>query len=225
MARLYSLLVELSRRKVPRALGGYLVLLWLIAQGVAQLFPTFGLPDWTVRLVILLGILGIPVVVLLSWRFDLTPHGLVSTRRSGAIGAVRRTPLAPELVEWLEKRHNAVGAGYLTATWPGPDESTERKLFIAPFTIGRDITNDIQLPDTCVSRTHALIWAENEHWCVRDLASSNGTWLDGKRITMAHLPARCSLRLHEDGPIVNLTIDTAQATEISIVGSRTRGGH
>ncbi|HUO81450.1 MAG TPA: FHA domain-containing protein [Gammaproteobacteria bacterium] len=215
MSRLYSFLVELSRRKVPRALGGYLVLLWLLAQGVAQLFPAFGLPDWTVRFVIILGILVIPVVVFLSWRFDLTPHGLVSTRRSGPIGAVRRTPLAPELVEWLEKRHNAVGAGHLTASWSGPDQSTQRKVFFAPFTIGRVIANDIQLPDKCVSRTHALVWAENERWFVRDLASSNGTWLDGERVTVSLLPPRCSLRLDREGPVVRLEIEMPQPTEIS----------
>jgi hypothetical protein len=221
MSRVYSFLVELSRRKVPRALGGYLVLLWLLAQGVAQLFPAFGLPDWTVRSVIVLGTLLIPVVVFLSWRFDLTPHGLVSTRRSGPIGAVRRTPLAPELAEWLEKRHNAVGAGHLTASWTGPNQATQSKVFLAPFTIGRVISNDIQLPDKCVSRTHALVWAENERWCVRDLASSNGTWMDGKRITVSPLPARCSLRLDKDGPVVTFEIETAQATEISAAGRAT----
>ena len=45
MPKKRSFLGELLRRKVVRQLGGYIAILWLLAQGFASLFPYFGLPD------------------------------------------------------------------------------------------------------------------------------------------------------------------------------------
>ena len=57
MARLSKILAELARRKVVRVTGAYIVAMWLLAQGVADLFPAFGLPDWAVRAFVVGGIL------------------------------------------------------------------------------------------------------------------------------------------------------------------------
>lgn len=48
--------------------------------------------------------------------------------------------------------------------------------------IGRGGGNDIQLDDTSVSRRHAtLVWA-GERWCIKDLGSANGTWVNAERV-------------------------------------------
>jgi len=54
-------------------------------------------------------------------------------------------------------------------------------------TIGRLEGNDIIIPDPSVSRHHAVIKIENNNFFVLDLESTNGTWLDGKRIGKAPL--------------------------------------
>ena len=77
MARISKILAELSRRKVVRVLGAYIVAVWLLAQGAADLFPAFDLPEWSVRLIVIVGVLGIPLVAVLPWRYDLTHQGLV----------------------------------------------------------------------------------------------------------------------------------------------------
>jgi hypothetical protein len=54
-------------------------------------------------------------------------------------------------------------------------------------TIGRLEGNDIIIPDPSVSRHHAEIKRENNNFFVLDLESTNGTWIDGKRISKAPL--------------------------------------
>ena len=50
------------------------------------------------------------------------------------------------------------------------------------MTIGRDPTNDILLPDASVSRFHGQLHCEQGTAEVEDLASKNGTRVDGRRI-------------------------------------------
>jgi two-component system, NtrC family, response regulator HydG len=51
-----------------------------------------------------------------------------------------------------------------------------------PFRIGRDLQNDLALPDSSVSREHCLIVNRGGGWLLRDLGSHNGTLLNGRRI-------------------------------------------
>ncbi len=72
-------LAELKRRKVYTVAIAYVVGGWALAQGIAQVFPVFDIPNWIVRLVVLLIVLGFPVALLLSWFFDFTRYGIVRT--------------------------------------------------------------------------------------------------------------------------------------------------
>ena len=73
-------LAELKRRRVYSVAIAYVVAGWALAQGIAQVFPVFDIPNWIVRLVVLLIVLGFPAALLLSWFFDLTRYGIVRTR-------------------------------------------------------------------------------------------------------------------------------------------------
>ncbi len=70
---------ELKRRKVYSVAIAYAVGGWALAQGIAQVFPVFDIPNWVVRFLVLLIVLGFPVALLLSWFFDLTRYGIVRT--------------------------------------------------------------------------------------------------------------------------------------------------
>jgi len=70
---------ELKRRKVYRVAILYVVAGWALAQGIAQVFPVFDIPNWIVRLIVLLIVLGFPVALVLSWFFDFTRYGIVRT--------------------------------------------------------------------------------------------------------------------------------------------------
>ena len=67
---------ELKRRNVYKVAVAYAVASWLLIQVATQVFPFFGIPNWVVRLVVLLLILGFPVALILSWAFEITPEGV-----------------------------------------------------------------------------------------------------------------------------------------------------
>ncbi len=67
---------ELRRRKVIRAAAVYFIVAWLVVEAASVVFPELLLPDWSVRLVLALAILGFPLAMVLAWAFDLSPDGL-----------------------------------------------------------------------------------------------------------------------------------------------------
>ncbi len=67
---------ELRRRNVYKVAVAYAVVSWLLIQIATQVFPFFEIPNWAVRLVVLLLILGFPVALILSWAFEITPEGI-----------------------------------------------------------------------------------------------------------------------------------------------------
>ena len=67
---------ELKRRNVYRVAVAYAVVGWLLVQIATQVFPFFEIPNWAVRLVVLLLILGFPVALVLAWAFEITPEGI-----------------------------------------------------------------------------------------------------------------------------------------------------
>src|SRR6266704_4166280 len=70
---------ELKRRNVYKVAIAYAVVAWLLMQVASQIFPFFEIPNWAVRLVVLLLVIGFPVAVILAWAFELTPEGLKRT--------------------------------------------------------------------------------------------------------------------------------------------------
>ncbi len=64
-----------------------------------------------------------------------------------------------------------------------------------PFTVGRDPGNDIILRDPKVSRHHAEIVFERGFFVLHDLASTNGTYVNGKRVRVAPLTHGAKLRM------------------------------
>jgi serine/threonine-protein kinase len=70
---------ELKRRKVYSVAIAYVVGGWALAQGIAQVLPVFDIPNWVVRLIVVLIVLGFPMALTLSWFFDLTRYGIVRT--------------------------------------------------------------------------------------------------------------------------------------------------
>ncbi len=71
-----SVVAELKRRNVVRMGVLYGLAAWLILQVADVLAPALGLPDWVMRLVALLLLLGFPLVLIFSWVYELTPEGL-----------------------------------------------------------------------------------------------------------------------------------------------------
>src|SRR2546426_5546517 len=74
-----SFFAELKRRNVYKVAIAYAVVAWLLMQVASQIFPFFEIPNWAVRLVVPLLIIGFPVAMILAWAFELTPEGIKRT--------------------------------------------------------------------------------------------------------------------------------------------------
>ncbi len=71
-----KLLVEFKRRNVYKVAVAYAVMGWLLIQIATQTFPFLEIPNWAIRLVIMLVAIGFPIALILAWAFELTPEGI-----------------------------------------------------------------------------------------------------------------------------------------------------
>jgi adenylate cyclase len=76
---LRSFFAELKRRNVYKVAIAYGVVAWLLMQIATQVFPFLEIPNWAIRLVIMLLALGFPIALIIAWAFELTPEGLKRT--------------------------------------------------------------------------------------------------------------------------------------------------
>jgi TolB-like protein len=74
-----SLFSELKRRNVYKVAIAYAVVAWLLMQIATQVFPFLEIPNWAIRLVIMLLALGFPIALMLAWAYELTPEGIKRT--------------------------------------------------------------------------------------------------------------------------------------------------
>jgi membrane-bound lytic murein transglycosylase D len=88
------------------------------------------------------------------------------------------------------------------------------------FVIGRTEECEVCIRNEYVSRTHAEVSFDGEKWWVRDLDSSNGIFVDGRRVNGAPIDGTVSLRLGVAGPIVSLEVEKRRGAEAGI-GSET----
>ena len=93
-SRLAGWVAELRRRKVIRVAAVYLVAAWLVIQVADATFEPMGLPPWTLKLVIVLAVLGFPLACGLAWAFDVTPLG-IERARGTAVGGGEESPPDP----------------------------------------------------------------------------------------------------------------------------------
>ena len=74
-----SIWAELRRRHVVRVTITYGIFAWLLLQVAAILLPAFNAPSWSIKALTFALLVGLPITIILSWLFDLTPEGIVVT--------------------------------------------------------------------------------------------------------------------------------------------------
>jgi len=78
--RLSRVFQELKRRNVFRSLAIYAGSAFVFLEAADLIFPRWGLPDWSIDLVLYLLILGAFITVVVSWIYDITSQGVEKTR-------------------------------------------------------------------------------------------------------------------------------------------------
>jgi len=66
----------------------------------------------------------------------------------------------------------------------GPKAGTEFPLGTEPVTVGRSSDSSLVIRDDYTSTHHARLMLWHDDWMVQDLDSTNGTFLDGKRVAV-----------------------------------------
>lgn len=191
---------ELKRRKVYNVSAAYVVAAWVMALGAAELFPYFGIPDWAVRLVVAVAILGLPAAIVLAWAFEVTPGGVV---RDADARALRNSNSGSTT--------RIVAPTAISITVEGRDADKPRE-FNTDFTIGRDESCEVCVADERVSRKHAHVFYEKGQWWIRDMSSRNGTFKDDVAIDCMLLQETTVVRIAPDGPLVRLRAFSGKTT-------------
>src|ERR1700758_2423410 len=88
---------ELKRRNVYKVVVAYAVAGWAMSQGIAQVFPVFDVPNWVIRSIVVLIIIGLPIALVLAWMFEITPEGIKRTETADAMPGTAR----PKKYTWL----------------------------------------------------------------------------------------------------------------------------
>ena len=128
---------ELKRRNVYKVAIAYGVVAWLLMQIATQVFPFLEIPNWAIRLVIMLIVIGFPIALVIAWAFELTPEGL------------KRTEVADELPKKSARSHawiyvvvvaGAISVGLFffgrytaTSKQSGPAELPVKSIAVLPF--------------------------------------------------------------------------------------------
>jgi TolB-like protein/Flp pilus assembly protein TadD len=94
---LHNFFAELKRRNVYKVAVAYIVAGWALSQGIAQVFPVFDIPNWVIRLIVLLIIIGLPIALVLAWSFEITPEGIKRTEDVDLAAAARQ----PKKRTWI----------------------------------------------------------------------------------------------------------------------------
>ena len=82
---LQNFFAELKRRNVYKVAVAYAIVGWLLVQVATQVFPFFEIPNWAVRLIVLMIVIGFPIALVIAWAFELTPEGLKRTEDVDAL--------------------------------------------------------------------------------------------------------------------------------------------
>jgi tetratricopeptide (TPR) repeat protein len=67
---------ELRRREVFSTAGLYVGICWILIEVSSVILPTFEAPEWILRAIIIVAVVGFPVMLVLAWVYDFTTHGI-----------------------------------------------------------------------------------------------------------------------------------------------------
>ncbi|HEY2556356.1 MAG TPA: FHA domain-containing protein [Diaminobutyricibacter sp.] len=117
-----------------------------------------------------------------------SPAAFLATPTSGATAPTMQPPPASSLPTGANTATGKPKATVLSAArlaiTSGPKQGTELALGREPLTIGRSSESGLVIRDDYTSTHHARLLLWNDEWMIQDLDSTNGTFLDGKRVTV-----------------------------------------
>lgn len=114
-----------------------------------------------------------------------------------------RSPVSNDATEGIQRPATPVPSPSARSERPsklvitsGPKRGTELTLRSEPLSIGRSGDSDLVIQDDYSSTHHARLLLWNDAWMVQDLDSTNGTYVNGKRVSQpTHVPVGTPVRI------------------------------
>jgi len=159
-----SLFSELKRRNVFRVSAAYAIVGWLIAQIADLGLESFGAPDWVMKTLLLLLIIGLPVAVILAWAFEMTPDGV--RRDSDVAGGQKMAPRSGRKLDYIIIGCLAIALAYFVFESRerqdvGPQVVVEKSIAVLPFiNIGGNAEDDYLSDGLAETLLHLLAQIE-----------------------------------------------------------------
>ena len=72
---------ELKRRNVIKATIAYIVVAWVLLQVTSIILPIVGAPEWVLKILTFFIGIGLPIWIIFSWVYEVTPEGLKKTAK------------------------------------------------------------------------------------------------------------------------------------------------
>jgi pSer/pThr/pTyr-binding forkhead associated (FHA) protein len=162
---------------------GFLLLLWLFVFGIVYALRT-DLFGQRVR--------KLPESQAAASPFPTSPTASAGTPRpaapAGPTEPVMKAAPVSTLPSGANRASGSTNASVQTARrlviTSGPRAGTELPLGRDPITIGRSSESNLVIRDDYTSTHHARLLLWNDEWMIQDLDSTNGTFLDGRRVTV-----------------------------------------
>lgn len=137
--RLQHFITELRRRSVLKVGGAYLVGMWIMLQVAEVTFEPLHFPQWWMTALTILAVLGLPIVVVLAWSYEITPGGIVLDPGDGSrLPRPRaRRAIAPALVAGVTLMAGVTGYAWWqsidTSSRPPPLEPGDASVAVLPL--------------------------------------------------------------------------------------------
>jgi TolB-like protein len=145
-----NIFAELKRRNVYKVAVAYIVAGWALAQGIAQVFPVFDVPNWIVRLIVVLIFVGFPFALIFAWAFEITPEGVKRTAEADAMPRSERPMNSAWIYIVVVGATISVGLFFLGRFTAGnriTSSGDNKSIAVLPFASLSDDKNDAYFAD------------------------------------------------------------------------------
>jgi TolB-like protein/Tfp pilus assembly protein PilF len=148
-----SFLAELKHRKVFRVGIAYAIAAWLVAQVAELAADSFNAPEWFMKMLLVVLLIGLPVSLVLAFAFELTAEGI---KRDSEVGPGNRT--SGRLINKVVVGLLAVALGYFVWESRFRDGSTDP---VAEPAIASSESDNLQEQHTTADKSIAVLPFEN----------------------------------------------------------------
>jgi TolB-like protein len=192
-----SLYSELKRRNVIRVGIAYIIVAWVLAQVAEFAFENFGAPDWVLKSVVVILLLGLPLAIFFAWAFEMTPEGIkreVEVDRSKSIVSTTgrkldRMIIGVLLVALAWFAFDKFYANVAVEQGVAEDQSQDKSVAVLPFIamssgpddeyfadgLTEEILNSLaQLPELLVTARTSAFSFKGQEITVQEIAAALG---------------------------------------------------